>query len=78
LGRVSQSSRGLGWQEARESYRLSLETNYRKLPIPETLADQLESGLDAFVGGDEHINIRIESDPHRIFKVTKFDTRMPS
>jgi hypothetical protein len=73
LGRVSQSSRSLGWQEARESYRLSLEAHYHDFQIPESLASELVSGIDAFVGGDEHINIRIESDPNRVFKVTKSD-----
>jgi hypothetical protein len=73
LGRISQSCRGLGWQEARESYGVSLKALQRAHPIPGSLATELENGLDAFVGGDEHINIRIEREPDRFYKITKAD-----
>ncbi len=73
LGRVSQSCRSLGWQEARENYRQSLTSLAERYPISLKIAEGLVANLEAFVGGDEHINIRIANEPERIFKITKAD-----
>ena len=69
LGRVSERSRDLGWKEARENY-LSALTEFKKdFPLTAALETELASG-SAFLGGDEHLNVQIESDTSRLFKVT--------
>ncbi len=73
LGRISQSCRSLGWKEARESYSEALTSLARRFPITSELEKDWLIDLDAFVGGDEHINIRIERRPGRIYKITKAD-----
>jgi len=73
LGRVSQSSRNLGWQEARESYRLSLETLHSGFAISKSLTSDFEKGVEAYIGGDEHTNLRLSSIPDRIYKITSND-----
>jgi len=73
LGRVSQSGRGLGWQEARESYRKTLTRLAQDHPVSREIADQWFVDLDAFVGGDEHVNIRLDRESNRIYKITKAD-----
>ena len=69
LGRVSERSRNLGWKEARENYFLTLSKLKEDFAVPSTLETELESG-SAFIGGDEHLNIQIESDSSRVFKAT--------
>lgn len=73
LGRISQSSRSLGWQEARESYRESLTALSAQIPVPQELVYQFVEHVDAFIGGDEHINLRLPSHPDRVFKITSSD-----
>ena len=73
LGRISQSSRSLGWKEARESYRQSLDALFPDYFVPWSLIQEFRLGVDAFVGGDEHLNLRIPSEPNRIYKVTSND-----
>jgi hypothetical protein len=73
LGWVSQSSRGLGWQEARENYRRVLSILEQKYPVTESLTGLDQLPLEAFVGGDEHLNIRIEPNRSLIYKITGND-----
>ncbi len=81
LGRVSQSSREVSWQKARENYReilTSLAPTYQAKKG--SVAYQINDlNLDAFTGGDEHILISVddtsdssEEIPYtsRIYKIT--------
>ncbi len=74
LGRVSQSSRTLGWKEARESYIEALALEARHFPVSERLLKEFEQDTTAFIGGDEHVNLLIKSDRERVYKITKDDS----
>lgn len=72
LGRVSEASRDLGWKEARANYGEVLS----RLALSARLSTELETEIltgGAFLGGDEHLNLRINSDPDRVFKLTAYD-----
>ena len=72
LGRISKICRNLGWKEARTNYVRALSELQEEFSISPSLAQELE-GADAFIGGDEHLNVRISSDSLRIYKVTAHD-----
>ena len=72
LGRVSERSRNLGWKEARENYRKVLLELEESSPVSPRLYEELASA-NAFVGGDEHLNVQINSDPQRIYKLSAHD-----
>lgn len=72
LGRVSERSRNLSWKEARKNYLEGLVKAQEKFSISAALEKELSSG-EAFVGGDEHLNVQIQSKSNRVFKVTGQD-----
>lgn len=72
LGRISEICRNLSWKEARAHYIRTLSELQEDYSISPTLALELD-GAEAFLGGDEHHNVRIASDSKRVYKVTAND-----
>ncbi len=71
LRSISQSCRTLGWKEARSRYTEALTRLGEEHFVSKRLLKEFQKSTTTFIGGDEHINLRIVSDRSRIYKITQ-------